>query len=224
MPETIGVATLSGSLNGQNDNLGTANGSLNIEGTTVGTVSIEGSASGIISSEGGATGVLSTEGHGTATLSLRIGQDGQDGFSPSASVSQDGKDGFSPTITIHKDTKTEYILKITDVNGSYLTPNLYPDLEGLQDVVTLVAGKVDKDLSDYVEINPATLNVGQRQNTYLYVDVMNKPRKLSVGTLALQQETNERIAKKLQTVSEVPTRENWKIGDYILLDVVPSKD
>ena len=213
MPETIGVATLSGSLNGQNDNLGTANGSLNIEGTTVGTVSIEGSASGIISSEGGATGVLSTEGHGTATLSLRIGQDGQD-----------GKDGFSPTITIHKDTKTEYILKITDVNGSYLTPNLYPDLEGLQDVVTLVAGKVDKDLSDYVEINPATLNVGQRQNTYLYVDVMNKPRKLSVGTLALQQETNERIAKKLQTVSEVPTRENWKIGDYILLDVVPSKD
>lgn len=213
MPETIGVATLSGSLNGQNDNLGTANGSLNIEGTTVGTVSIEGSASGIISSEGGATGVLSTEGHGTATLSLRIGQDGQD-----------GKDGFSPTITIHKDTKTEYILKITDVNGSYLTPNLYPDLEGLQDVVTLVAGKVDKDLSDYVEINPVTLNVGQRQNTYLYVDVMNKPRKLSVGTLALQQETNERIAKKLQTVSEVPTRENWKIGDYILLDVVPSKD
>lgn len=213
MPDTIGVATLTGSLNGQDNNLGTASGSLNIEGTAVGTVSIEGSASGVVSTESGTSGVLATEGHGTATLSLRIGQDGQD-----------GKDGFSPTITVHKDTKTEYILRITDVNGSYLTPNLYPDLEGLQDVTTLVAGKVDKDLSDYVEINPVTLNVSQRRNTFLYVDVLDRPRKINLSTIALQPETDEKIACKLQTVSEVPSRESWKIGDYILLDIAPNNN
>lgn len=213
MPDTIGVATLTGSLNGQDNNLGTASGSLNIEGTAVGTVSIEGSASGVVSTESGTSGVLATEGHSTATLSLRIGQDGQD-----------GKDGFSPTITVHKDTKTEYILRITDVNGSYLTPNLYPDLEGLQDVTTLVAGKVDKDLSDYVEINPVTLNVSQRQNTFLYVDALDRPRKINLSTIALQPETDEKIACKLQTVSEVPSRESWKIGDYILLDIAPNNN
>lgn len=37
-----------------------------------------------------------------------------------------GKDGVSPTIVVEKDTDTEYILKVTDVKGSFLTPNLRP--------------------------------------------------------------------------------------------------
>jgi len=35
-----------------------------------------------------------------------------------------GKDGYSPTIEIKTNTDTEYILNITDKNGSYDTPNL----------------------------------------------------------------------------------------------------
>lgn len=35
-----------------------------------------------------------------------------------------GADGYSPTITVKTDTSTNYVLTITDVNGSYNTPNL----------------------------------------------------------------------------------------------------
>ena len=35
-----------------------------------------------------------------------------------------GSDGFSPTIEVSESTDTSYILKITDKNGSFLTPNL----------------------------------------------------------------------------------------------------
>lgn len=43
------------------------------------------------------------------------GADGKDG--------KNGKDGFSPTIAVSENTDTSYILKITDKNGSFLTPN-----------------------------------------------------------------------------------------------------
>lgn len=44
------------------------------------------------------------------------GQDGTDGI--------DGQDGFSPTITVKTQTGTEYVLTITNKDGSYDTPNL----------------------------------------------------------------------------------------------------
>ena len=46
----------------------------------------------------------------------RDGTDGTDGT--------DGADGFSPTITVKSSTSSEYILTITDKEGSYDTPNL----------------------------------------------------------------------------------------------------
>lgn len=156
---------------------------------------------------GNVSGRSAVEGAANASLSIRIGQDGQD-----------GKDGFSPTIEVHTNTKTEYVLKITDINGSYLTPNLYPDLEGLQDIVTLVAGKVDEDLLEYPVINPVTLNASQREDSYLYVNAVGLPRKIKLSDVALESETNEKIKRKLQTVYDVPTENNWKVGDYIFLE------
>ena len=156
---------------------------------------------------GNVSGRAATDGATNASISIRIGQDGQD-----------GKDGFSPTIEVHTNTKTEYVLKITDVNGSYLTPNLYPDIEGLQDVVTLVAGKVDEDLAEYPIINPVTLTMGQREESYLYVNAVGLPRKIKLSDVALESETNEKIKRKLQTVYDVPTESNWKVGDYIFLE------
>ena len=46
-----------------------------------------------------------------------------------------GADGYSPTITVKTDTSTNYVLTITDVNGSYnilrkAIPNVF--IEGIE--------------------------------------------------------------------------------------------
>lgn len=193
-----GQSSMSAELLGTLDNNVGLNGNINIEDSDV---------YGNVSYSGNISGQSAVEGATSATISLRPGIDGAD-----------GKDGFSPTIEVHTNTKTEYVLKITDINGSYLTPNLYPDIEGLQDITTLVAGKVDEDLLEYPIINPVTLTVGQRENSYLYVNAVGLPRKIKLSDVALESETNEKIKRKLQTVYDVPTESNWKVGDYIFLD------
>lgn len=206
-----GAATLEGNLEGNNTNTATITGTLDGEINLNGTVNLDdANMAGNMNYQGSLAGMNVTNGAASATLSIRMGQDGQD-----------GRDGFSPTITVHKDTKTEYVLKITDINGSYLTPNLYPDIEGLQDVATLVAGKVDEDLKEYPVLKPTTLSANQRQETYLYVNAVGLNRKIQLSEIALEKETIDRIGTKLQTVDIVPERENWKIGDYILLDIIP---
>jgi hypothetical protein len=165
---------------------------------------------GNVAESAGLMAVNVTEGVTGATLSIRLGQDGAD-----------GKDGFSPTIRVHTDTPTEYILEITNYDGSYLTPNLYPDLEGLQDVEALVAGKVDEDLLEYPLMDPKSLTIEQRADSFLYTRSLSLNRKIALSEVALEQETNEKIKRKLQTVESVPDKLDWKIGDYILLDFVP---
>ena len=213
-----GVADIQGS----SQNTGTVSGNAAYSGAISGTMpETTGQLSGVVSDANDLNGNLAdsgslaavnvTEGVTGATLSLRIGQDGAD-----------GKDGFSPTITVHKDTKTEYILKVTNKDGSYLTPNLYPDIEGLQDVAALVAGKVDEDLAEYPVVNPVLLTMKQREDSYMYARTLNVNRKIALSEIALEQETNEKIKRKLQTVEEVPSTVDWKVGDYILLDFVPT--
>jgi hypothetical protein len=144
----------------------------------------------------------------SADLTLRVGQDGVN-----------GKDGFSPTITVVKDTKTEYVLKVTNADGSYLTPNLIPDVEGLQDVETLVAGKVDKNLSGYLTTDPVTLSTAQRDQSYVYVNTYDgKFKRMEVGSFALQKEVDDRLRTKVQTVDARPDTSEWRVGDYIFLD------
>lgn len=147
------------------------------------------------------------------TLSMRVGIDGVD-----------GRDGFSPTIEIHEDTPTKYVLKITDVNGSYLTPNLFPDVKELEDVAALVASKVDKTLEPYPVAQPLTLSTSQREESYIFANVQQTASKIRLSTLALTEEVDTKIKRKLQTVTSVPSQEDWKIGDFILLDKTPSKE
>ena len=209
-----GVADIQGS----SQNTGSVSGSAAYSGAISGSIPENtGQLSGVVTDANELNGNLAsgasvsavnvTEGVTGATLSLRIGQDGAD-----------GKDGFS---TVHKDTKTEYVLKVTNKDGSYLTPNLYPDIEGLQDVAALVAGKVDEDLAEYPVINPTLLTVGQREESYLYARTLNVNRKIALSEVALEVETVDKIKKKLQTVAAVPDAKDWKVGDYILLDFVP---
>lgn len=127
-----------------------------------------------------------------ASLSIHYGADGRP-----------GKDGFSPTITVHKQDKKTYILQITDVNGSYLTPNLQgQDGEGAN-------GKVDEDLEKYRLINPVTLTKSQRDNSFVYVRRadLGEGNKVALSDIALKEEVDEQIRRKLRTVQERPTEE-----------------
>jgi hypothetical protein len=215
-----GVADIQGST----QNTGSLTGENSLQGTIVGAApetgqlqgvlfDATGSVGGQVVKSAGMTALNVTNGATGATLSLRPGIDGQD-----------GKDGFSPTITVHEDTKTSYILKVTNKDGSYLTPNLYPDIEGLQDVEALVASKVDEDLAEYPVISPILLNTKQRNESYLYTRVLNVNRKIALSEVALEKETDEKIKRKLQTVNKVPEATQWKVGDYILLDHVPTDE
>ena len=123
----------------------------------------------------------------TASLNVHYGVDGKP-----------GKDGFSPTISVYKETKKEYILKITNKDSSYLTPNLMPDI----DEVLGLDEKVDKDLTLYTEIEPTILNAKQRDETLLYAYDANKQQPLSVKIteIALKKEVDQQIKRKLQTV------------------------
>ena len=64
----------------------------------------------------------------------------------------DGEDGFSPTIDVFEETDKTYILNITDYRGSYLTPNLMPDIGQIGPL----KHKVDTDLGNlsYHESQP----------------------------------------------------------------------
>lgn len=46
-----------------------------------------------------------------------------------------GQEGFSPSITVKTNTSTEYILTITNKDGSFDTPNLYPNLANMEGLV-----------------------------------------------------------------------------------------
>lgn len=202
----------SGSLTGDGSYQGTIAGAIpeNV-GQLQGSLFDASVLSGNVARDAGMTAINVTNGATGATLSIRPGVDGQD-----------GKDGFSPTITVYRDTTTEYILKVTNKDGSYLTPNLYPDIEGLQDVAALVASKVDEDLAEYPVLTPTLLTKSQREQSYTYVRTLNLNRKVALSEIALEKETDEKIKRKLQTVATVEEASGWKVGDYILLDHVPT--
>ena len=145
----------------------------------------------------------------SARLSIHYGADGRP-----------GKDGYSPTITVHEQTETTYILKITDVNGSYLTPNL----QGKDGAGANCEGKVDEDLKPYRLVDPTKLNQGQRDNSFVYVrrDDLKEGNKVTLSHIALKKEVDEQIKQKLQTVTDRATTQ-WKVGDYIFLEV-PGED
>ena len=94
----------------------------------------------------------------TSTMDVMTGDQGPKG--EQGEQGEPGLDGFSPTITVKKSTQSQYILTITDANGSYDTPNLkgsggggggtydYNDLENQPMIngVVLIGDKSSEDL------------------------------------------------------------------------------
>ena len=152
------------------------------------------------------------------TLSIRHGADGKD-----------GQDGFSPRIVVAKHTETEYVLRITDVEGTFETPNLLGGGGGVdtEEVKRLVAGKLDANLADTTLIqSPRLLSTTQRQSAMLYVyrsdmEETEAKHRLSLYDVALREEVEDRINKKMRTVTSRP--DDWKVGDYIFLEI-PRED
>lgn len=134
---------------------------------------------------------------------------GEMGSSLSIRQGIDGEDGFSPTIDVFEETDKTYILNITDYRGSYLTPNLMPDIGQIGPL----KHKVDTDLAIYPIMNPNLMDEEQQNNTFLYINSEGNNGKMSLGEVALKKEMKERIRLKLQTVDEHPL--DWKEGDYV---------
>lgn len=143
----------------------------------------------------------------SATLSVRPGIDGVD-----------GRDGISPTIEVHADSPSEYVLKITDVNGSFYTPNLIPTIDGLADIQKLVSSKVDKEMAKYPVLKISQLLEDERSKSFVYAYAVDTARKIPLTEIPSMEEVDEKVKRKLQTVDKVPEAHEWQIGDYILLD------
>ncbi len=78
----------------------------------------------------------------------------------------DGSDGFSPTITVAEDTSNSYILAITDINGSFNTPNL----KGADGTSGGTGIAIDEELSETSE-NPVQNKVITQNLGYVWTDI-----------------------------------------------------
>lgn len=120
----------------------------------------------------------------------------------------DGEDGYSPSITVKESSNTTYVLTITDANGSFDTPNL---LAGSG--AAMSETKVDKVLSIYPDVNPYLLTSEERSQVSLYVDNNGEQGKLTLDTVALTKEVDEKIRLKVQSSDGAP--EKWEVGDFV---------
>lgn len=156
----------------------------------------------VVAEENSVSGSVSTE--TTSLLNVTLNSNTEEvGTSLTVSYGADGKpgkDGFSPTINVYEETEQTYILEITDVNGSYLTPNL----KGSGSIV--VGPYVEENLEKYPYINPVTLNASERDSTYLYIhrDDTGANRKVKMSDIALETEVADRFRTKIRTVDERP--------------------
>ena len=66
---------------------------------------------------------------------------------------------------------------------------------------------------------PVTLNVSQRNSAFLYVrrSDENEGNNVSLNTLALKEEVDEQISRKIRTEKD-RTKASWQVGDYIFLE------
>lgn len=101
----------------------------------------------------------------------------------------DGTDGYSPTIVVKSSTSTEYILTITDKNGSYDTPNLKGSSGGGGGGATVLSDLTDVQLTSLASGDALIWNGSKWVNLALaavatsgsYSDLSNKP---TLGTAA----------------------------------------
>lgn len=122
-----------------------------------------------------------------------------------------GSDGFSPTVVVKTQTSTEYVLEITDVNGTFDTPNLqgqngsggsdlmvsitHADLLALVNSSSLTKGQQYR-ITDYVATvdesvyNPDNVGFFARSNNHAFdiIVVADSENKLNESSRAIRHE------------------------------------
>ena len=83
-----------------------------------------------------------------------VGPQGPRGFQgetgPQGPKGEQGESGFSPTITENINTDNEYVLTITNKNGSFNTPNLKPNISNIIELFYPIGrGFIDFTDTDY---------------------------------------------------------------------------
>lgn len=122
---------------------------------------------------------------------------------------EDGDDGFSPTITVKSSTSTEYILTITDKNGSYDTPNLKGSGGGGGGASALT-DLTDVELSSLASGDALVFNGSKWSNVSLaavatsgdYDDLINKP---TIPAAQVQSDWNQSDNTKVDFIKNKPT-------------------
>ena len=116
-------------------------------------------------------------------------------------VASKGDDGYSPTITVKTDTDTEYVLTITDENGSYDTPNLKATIPN-ESVVSGITLTYDGDEVNFVEstINLLTGQTGTQEVNIALANSQNAGLMSPASVEAIQQLTSDVAVLKGQTV------------------------
>ena len=117
-----------------------------------------------------------------------VGTDGKDGLNgtngSNGENGADGQDGFSPTITEHENTQNSYILSITNKDGSFNTPNLKANVEGIGAIYRFSESSVSSSFSGTTELYKTDLigNGSPREgDSVLFPD--NKSNVMFIGTI-----------------------------------------
>lgn len=122
---------------------------------------------------------------------------------------EDGDDGFSPTITVKSSTSSEYILTITDKEGSYDTPNLKGSGGGGGGASALT-DLTDVELSSLASGDALVFNGSKWANVSLaavatsgsYNDLTDKP---TIPAAQVQSDWNQSDSSEVDYIKNKPT-------------------
>ncbi|MBQ1570461.1 MAG: hypothetical protein IIZ78_04995, partial [Clostridiales bacterium] len=144
---------------------------------------------------------------------------------------EDGDDGFSPTITVKSSTSSEYILTITDKNGSYDTPNLKGSGGG--GGASALTDLTDVELSNLASGDALVFNGSKWANVSLatvatsgsYNDLTDKP---TIPAAQVQSDWNQTDSSEVDYIKNKPVipaaqQSDWDQTDSSAIDFIKNK-
>ena len=130
------------------------------------------------------------------------GEKGTDGINGTNGT--DGQDGFSPTITVYENTDMSYKLSVTDVNGSFQTPNLKGSNGGGTGGTTDYTALSNKPTINTVELignkTSADLGIASAEHSHTVSNISDFPTSLPASDVS---EWAKSPTKPTYTASEV---------------------
>lgn len=156
-----------------------------------------------------------TDTDGTSKESIMLVYDGAKGDEGPQGIQgiqgpagSDGNDGFSPTIVVKESSSERYVLTITDVNGSYDTPNLKGS----------GGGSGASALSDLTDVQLASLANG---DALIYNSLLGKWANVALAAVATSGSYNDLSDKPSIPAAQVQS--DWNEADSTKADFIKNK-